>query len=100
MGPTWVLSAPDGPHVGPMNFAIRVYIVIVNLCHSHQPHNPGHVHPYDHAIANVVVIVILSYWTAQNLQKFVLVFVWRLIGLSDSDRTQTEIPRDITSVYN
>ena len=24
MGPTWVLSAPDGPRVGPMNFAIRV----------------------------------------------------------------------------
>ena len=24
MGPTWVLSAPDGPHVGPMNIAIRV----------------------------------------------------------------------------
>ena len=23
MGPTWVLSAPDGPHVGPMNFAMR-----------------------------------------------------------------------------
>ena len=23
MGPTWVLSAPDGPHVGPMNFALR-----------------------------------------------------------------------------
>ena len=23
MGPTWVLSAPAGPHVGPMNFAIR-----------------------------------------------------------------------------
>ena len=22
-GPTWVLSAPDGPHVGPMNLAIR-----------------------------------------------------------------------------
>ena len=26
MGPTWVLSAPDGPHVVPMNFAIRVWI--------------------------------------------------------------------------
>ena len=26
MGPTWVLSAPDGPHVGPMNLAIRVLI--------------------------------------------------------------------------
>ena len=23
MGPTWVLSAPDGPHVGPMNLAFR-----------------------------------------------------------------------------
>ena len=25
MGPTWLLSAPDGPHVGPMNLAIRVH---------------------------------------------------------------------------
>ena len=25
MGPTWVLSAPDGPHVVPMNLAIREY---------------------------------------------------------------------------
>ena len=24
MGPTWALSAPDGPHDGPMNLAIRV----------------------------------------------------------------------------
>ena len=23
MGPIWVLSAPDGTHVGPMNLAIR-----------------------------------------------------------------------------
>ena len=23
MGPTWVLSAPGGPHVGPMNLVIR-----------------------------------------------------------------------------
>ena len=23
MGPTWVLSVPDGPHVGPVNFVIR-----------------------------------------------------------------------------
>ena len=26
MGPTWVLSAPDGPHDGPMNLDIRVYM--------------------------------------------------------------------------
>ena len=25
MGPTWVLPAPDRPHVGPMNLAIRGY---------------------------------------------------------------------------
>ena len=23
MGPTWILSAPDGPHVGPMSLAIK-----------------------------------------------------------------------------
>ena len=26
MGPTWVLSAPDGPHAGPMNLAIREWL--------------------------------------------------------------------------
>ena len=29
MGPTWVLLAPDGPHVGPMNLAIREHNIIV-----------------------------------------------------------------------
>ena len=28
MGPTWVLSAPGGPHVGPMNLAIRAIIYL------------------------------------------------------------------------
>ena len=32
MGPTWVLSAPDGPHVGPMNLAIRVPSITPALC--------------------------------------------------------------------
>ena len=27
MGPTWALSAPDGPYVGPMNLAIRVTLL-------------------------------------------------------------------------
>ena len=35
MGPTWILSAPDGPHVGPMNLAIRD--VCQNLQHWLQP---------------------------------------------------------------
>ena len=29
MGPTWVLLAPDGPHIGPMNLAIGV---VVQIC--------------------------------------------------------------------
>ena len=28
MGPTWVLSAHDGPHVGPMNLAIRAFFLL------------------------------------------------------------------------
>ena len=28
MGPTWILSAPDGPHDGPMNLAIGVSLEI------------------------------------------------------------------------
>ena len=32
MGPTWVLSAPDGPHVGPMNFAIRGVLCSKKSC--------------------------------------------------------------------
>ena len=31
MGLTWVLSAPDGPHVGPMNLAIRGWSYIIRI---------------------------------------------------------------------
>ena len=34
MRPTWVLSAPDGPHVGPMNLAI----IVVSLSSHHNWH--------------------------------------------------------------
>ena len=32
MGPTWVLSAPDGPHVGPMKLAIRESNTMLEKC--------------------------------------------------------------------
>ena len=33
MGPTWVLSAPDGPYVGPMKLAIRdTDVQVASLC--------------------------------------------------------------------
>ena len=42
MGPTWVLSAPDGPHVGPMNLAIRVVsrCAMTNMSHGILPASP------------------------------------------------------------
>ena len=33
MGPTWVLSAPDGPHVSPMNFVIWGTLSLVTQYH-------------------------------------------------------------------
>ena len=38
MGPTWVLSAPDGPHVGHMKLAIREVHTITNIT----PKKSGH----------------------------------------------------------
>ena len=32
MGPTWVLSAPNEPHVGPMNLAIRNSFALLAFC--------------------------------------------------------------------
>ena len=32
MGPTWVLSAPDGPHMGPMDLAIRAVFFLPWFC--------------------------------------------------------------------
>ena len=37
MEPTWVLSAPDGLHVGPMNLAIRVLTAERVLVAGRQP---------------------------------------------------------------
>ena len=31
IGPTWILSAPDGPHVGPVNLATWEIIYIVSV---------------------------------------------------------------------
>ena len=31
MGPTWVMSAQDGPHVGPMNLAIKVVAMKIQI---------------------------------------------------------------------
>ena len=40
MGPTWVLSAPDGPHVGPMNLVIRVCFQPTEMVEASKPSSP------------------------------------------------------------
>ena len=40
IGPTWVLSAPDGPHVGPMNLATRVINPLWHV-QKNMPNLPG-----------------------------------------------------------
>ena len=45
MVPTWVLSAPDGPHVGPRNFAIGVVAFQKYVCWCHgDAEPPSHQH--------------------------------------------------------
>ena len=34
-GPTCVLAAPDGPHVGPMNLAIREHLILCKYPSQH-----------------------------------------------------------------
>ena len=45
MGPTWVLSAPDGPHVGPINLAIREV-----------PPRVTHMHCVSHVCCGLVLV--------------------------------------------
>ena len=42
MGPTWVLLAPDGPHVGPVNFAIWDVNRMAALGHRCDPEGNGY----------------------------------------------------------
>ena len=52
MGPTWVLSAPDGPHVSPMNLAIWVGPVykVCLFCYKHS-------HYKDKAVVRISISV-------------------------------------------
>ena len=39
MGPSWVLSTPDGPHVSPMNLVIRIVKLLFMLVFSDITHD-------------------------------------------------------------
>ena len=77
MGLTWVLSAPDGPHVGPMNHAIWALSIVPHgrdtLCHISHNSLPTHTlwnmhwdnsaHPSDYTyMNNLWIMVWLWHW--------------------------------------
>ena len=98
MGPTWVLSAPAGPHVGPMNIAIRdvnidTYTVAElsafhfstacnpwrqglfslcwgkNIC-SHHLHDWWSTYPYSLCFAGTATIMRLPQWWLFDLGNY------------------------------
>ena len=68
MGPTWVLWAPDGPHVGPMKLVIRAVISMLYIaCKCLGKVVGGYMCVFSTAHANkvVVLVVILLTWKGQ-----------------------------------
>ena len=61
MGPTWVLSAADWPHVGPMNLTIRVDLVCFDVVciDGVYPYIPDSLH--GHCGHYTVVLVPMNY---------------------------------------
>ena len=64
MGPSWGQQDPDGPHVGPLNFAIwvdtwitrQVYFkaTFINKCNLHICHTTMHTHGYWHSFLHIM----------------------------------------------
>ena len=86
LGPTWVLSAPDGPHVGRMNLAIRV------LCY-HRLTNGGcigkniDIDHYDDVIMNAITSQISS-----------LTIVYSIVN-SDADQRKHQSSASLAFVW-
>ena len=77
MGPTWVLSAPDGPHIGPMNLAIR------DECPQGVWDKPDQTHmmqidQHQTTITrkNDISIVLMTTWMAITVVKFAIDVKW------------------------
>ena len=62
MGSTWVLSAPDGPHGGPMNLVIRGYLP----CNRALIMMPSWVFPTQYKSINSPVVSFLGFFTLKS----------------------------------
>ena len=85
IGPTWVLSAPDGPHVGPMNLAIADN----TQKHLHTFTWSLHHHRVNHTIAPVAV---------KQLQIVWIIYAMNPLGTHDTTTlTESKIKPMMTS---
>ena len=73
MGPTWGRQDPGGPHVGPMNLAIRDVILLLNIVSKHSKTG---------GILNIEIwsptVLLLGHFSRR---KWIEVFVWYVVGL-------------------
>ena len=81
MGPTWVLSAPDGPHVGPKNLAIRVLLQSAIHSNTMMEHGGGPLILATDPSSTMLVLIVTSLIT--NLHGF----YWDVLRASYSVRT-------------
>ena len=82
MGPTWVLSAPDGPHVGPigpMNLVIRACVIITA---GYDCVNIVIVNYIIYAFRNISAALFSHRKTIMNLNmQYICVTLWSVVGL-------------------
>ena len=93
MGATWVLSVPDGPHVGPMNLAIRGYL---RYLITHIMYMPNYTCPKD--IGEVILMDVGKprYQTTIKHNRVKRVYVFRVcivtVGLCNFEISLRDVP--------
>ena len=97
MGPTWVLSAPDGPHVGPMNLAIRVCGQQEAITSSHHKTDPSwHMVPWGpNQLSHLTLVPHMSCWIKLSLVLIVVchLFSAKLLSIPVMNLDQSHIKK-------
>ena len=75
LGPTWVLSAPGGPHVGPMNLVIR--LSTTQMCRLHSEHFCPHFHLLSRGRDTKVELIHIT-WPMPH-SKWLKVLQWTIV---------------------
>ena len=109
MGPTWVLSAPDGPHVGPMNVAIRGANSLINFSQAWWKGNwkamvtswywkTFHIisHLKGESISHWLIHIMKVQWWGPSIFSLLLMLTFCWTNISIAGDFRCHYPRDIT----